>query len=316
MEMRTLDGARVWLAAGLLAVGTPVVAGGQQVGDPVFAPDVGPPLFALGGGPRVLLDEAHHNYHTLADRYGTFGRVLRRDGFVVEPFRESFTAAGLEGADVLVIANALHAANLGDWSLPTPSAFTSHEIAVLRDWVEGGGALLLIADHMPFPGAAQDLAGAFGFHFSNGFAAEAAVGGPMVFRRSDGSLAGHAVTVGRLPSEGVDSVATFTGQALRPPSSATSLLTFRPGVISLEPDRAWEFGDDTRRIDVGGWSQGAVMEVGRGRLAVFGEAAMFTAQRQGSAARAMGMNAPVAGQNARFLVNLVRWLVGVPEGAP
>ena len=53
------------------------------------------------------------------------------------------------------------------------------------------------------------------------------------------------------------------------------------------------------------------MEVGRGRLAVFGEAAMFSAQLQtqdsGEIVR-MGMNAPVASENPRFLLHLMRWL--------
>ena len=35
----------------------------------------------------------------------------------------------------------------------------------VRDWVKGGGSLLLIADHMPFPGAAGTLASAFGVRF-------------------------------------------------------------------------------------------------------------------------------------------------------
>ena len=131
----------------------------------------------------------------------------------------------------------------------------------MRAWVEGGGALLLIADHMPFPGAAHDLAAAFGFGLRNGFAFEGARGGgPLVFRRSDGSLAGHAITDGARPGARIDSVATFTGEAFRPAPGATSLLTFRPGVVSLEPDTAWIFHDDTPHVDVGGWSQGAVAD--------------------------------------------------------
>jgi hypothetical protein len=40
----------------------------------------------------------------------------------------------------------------------------------VRRFVERGGALLLIADHMPMAGAASDLGLAFGVHFENGFA--------------------------------------------------------------------------------------------------------------------------------------------------
>jgi hypothetical protein len=53
-----------------------------------------------------------------------------------------------------------------------------------------------------------------------------------------------------------------------------------------------------------------VLAFGRGRVAVFGEAAMFSAQLAGPERRPMGMNAPEAPQNPRFLLNLVRWLAG------
>lgn len=48
--------------------------------------------------------------------------------------------------------------------------------------------------------------------------------------------------------------------------------------VSLMPEKAWEFGPDTKTIPIGGWLQGAVMPFGSGRAAFFGEAVMFTAQ--------------------------------------
>ena len=281
--------------------------------DSAFAPDLGAPAFRAGEGPRVVLDDAHYDFHTVDGRYLTFARLLRADGFRVDGGRGArFSAASLEGVDVLVVANALAERNGpdGDWTLPTPSAFAADEIAAVRSWVEGGGALLLIADHMPFAGAAQELASAFGFSFANGFAFEGGApgGGPMVFRRSDGSLGGGPVTDGTAGlSARIDSVVTFTGSAFRPPPGAMSLLTFRDDVVSLDPDTAWAFHESTRRSDVGGWSQGALLLVGRGRVAVFGEAAMFSAQLAGPQ---MGMNAPMAAQNPRFLLNLLAWLSG------
>jgi hypothetical protein len=285
----------------------------QQVADSSFHPDVGPPAFARDAGPRVVLDQAHHNFHTVDGRYLSFARLLRADGFVVSGSDGPLTARTLADVDVLVIANALNERNAlqENWALPTPSAFTAEEIPAVRTWVQEGGALLLIADHMPFAGAAHDLAGAFDFDFVNGFAfedADAGGGGPMIFRRADGSLAAHPVTDGGLAGDRVDSVATFTGSAFRAPPGATSLLTFRPDVVSLNPDTAWTVLEDSPRTDVGGWSQGAVAEVGRGRVAVFGEAAMFSAQLAGPQGVPMGMNAPLAAQNPRFLLNLMEWL--------
>ncbi|NIQ57151.1 MAG: hypothetical protein GWN71_28375, partial [Gammaproteobacteria bacterium] len=71
---------------------------------------------------------------------------------------------------LLVISNALDSSNVNDWRRPIRPAFTEAEIEAVRAWVEDGGALLLIADHMPFPGAAAGLAAAFGVTFNDGFA--------------------------------------------------------------------------------------------------------------------------------------------------
>jgi uncharacterized protein (DUF2249 family) len=226
-----------------------------------------------------------------------------------------FDQASLSDVDLLVVANALNPRNESDWSLPTYSAFLPEEVEAVRDFVESGGALLLIADHMPFPGAASTLAGAFGFEFNNGFAMDTTAQGPLVFRRSDGLLASHSVTEGAGPEERVDSVATFTGQAFLSPPGATDLLIMPSGFVSLMPEVAWEFGPDTQSIEVAGWSQGSVMEFGQGRIAVFGEAAMFTAQRAGPNRIPMGMNSPVASQNQRFVTGLIRWLTGVNRGS-
>jgi len=127
----------------LAAIGTPL--SGQQVADTTFQPVVENPAYSPGSGPVVLLDAAHHNFHTLDGRFLAFGRVLTADGYVVRSSSVPFSALSLQGADVLVISNALNERNVEDWSLPTPSAFTDVEIAAVRAWVEAGGSLWLIA---------------------------------------------------------------------------------------------------------------------------------------------------------------------------
>lgn len=302
--------------AAALALAAPAAA--QQVPDSAFAPPIARPAFAEGRGPVVMIDQGHNNFHTADGRYYAFARLLRRDGFVVRPHVGAFTAQSLRDARVLVVSNALHQRNAtGDWSLPTPSAFTPGEIAAVRAWVEGGGSLLLIADHMPMAGAAEELGKAFGVRFANGFAADSTVqGGTLVFRRGDGSLGAHPITAGRGAGEAVDSVATFTGSSFRVDAAVRhdTLLRLPPTTIVLLPDTAWRFHDRTRSERGPGWLQGVALPVGRGRVAVFGEAAMFSAQLAGPNRQPMGMNSPVAPQNPRFVLNTVRWLAGLlPE---
>jgi hypothetical protein len=307
---------RIAVAIALLAAST--LAQAQQVPDKDFRPVVGAPTYEPGAGPVVCLDEAHHNFHTLDGRFFAFGALLRRDGYVVQPGRAAFDAATLAPCALLVISNALP--NEDDWGTypsPTPPAFTPEEVAAVKSWVDGGGRLLLIADHQPLAGTAAGLAAAFGVAFTDGFAFEGfvdeakreTIGRPTIFRRDDGGLADHPVTRGREEAESIASVRTFTGQAFPAPPDATSLLVMPKGSVALMPKTAWDFQPDTPYLDVGGWSQGAVMDVGQGRAAFFGEAAMFSAQLAGEQRTRMGMNAPGAERNGQFVLNLVRWLV-------
>lgn len=294
----------------LLLLLLPAALTAQQVADTSFNPPIASPAHARGAGPVVVLDEAHHNFHTVAGRYRPWVMLMERDGFTVRANRAPFTRQSLAGARVLVIANALNAVNAPNrWRLPNPSAFTDDEIVEVREWVREGGALLLIADHMPFAGAAEKLALEFGAVFGNGYAADSALDtGAMRFRRGDGSLAAHPITDGRSPAERVDSVTTFTGSAFRLLGGGTPLITLRAKTTLLLPVTAWVFSDSTPRVRSDGLLQGAALEFGRGRVVFLAEAAMLSAQLGGPQRQPMGMNDPVAAQNPQFALNVMRWL--------
>jgi hypothetical protein len=283
----------------------------QQVADTAFKPPIDKPAYQSGRGPVVMLDEAHFNFHTADGRYSTFADLVRRDGYVVTPSRVAFTKESLDKGKILVIANALAERNRASWQIPTPSAFTDEEVKAVREWVERGGSLLLIADHMPFPGAAEKLAAAFGITFSNGYAIDEKQRGPMLFKLADKSLADHPLTRGRTEGERVTSVATFTGSAFQVAGKAQPLLILGSSVVSFLTSVAGQINSDTPRLSVGGWYQGATLQAGKGRVAVFGEAAMFSAQLAGPNQSPMGMNAPVAKENPQFLLNLMHWLSGL-----
>jgi len=285
------------------------IVSAQQVSDLEYKPLLPRPAYESGEGPRVVIDEAHHNYHTADGRYKPFAELLRRDGYRVDGLGKPLSADSLNGVEVLVIANALNERNVKDWSLPTPSAFTPDEIAAVRAWVEKGGSLFLIVDHMPFPGAAGDLEKVFGVEFSNGFAVSKPTERPTTFTfRQDTGLQESVATQGRGDQERVTEVATFVGSSFKPPKDATPVLVFSSNFVSLKPDKAWQFTAATPKEPLEGWCQGAVMKVGDGRVAVFGEAAMFSAQLAGPGQQKMGMNAPEAKQDHQLLLNVMHWL--------
>lgn len=287
----------------------------QAVNDPDVDMRVLRPAFPQNSGPVIAVDSDHNNYHTIEGRYAPFANLLRNDGFRVVESKSSFTADSLASAKVLVISNALPAAVAKNWNLPAFSAFSPAEIDALKVWVTGGGALLLIADHQPFAGSARDLATAFGFQFEDGVVARDPMDGrPDIFTSADKTLRDDVVTRGRDAGETVTAVRTFTGSAFRAPPAARPIIVLPSGFQVHQCGLPCPKGVPER--DVTGYFQGAVMTVGKGRIAVFGEAAMFTAQvitAYKPPVRA-GIGAPGAKQNKQFVLNLARWLAGVlPE---
>ena len=258
-----------------------------QVADTTFRPAIERPAYRAGTGPVVLVDEAHANFHTTTGRYLPFAELLRRDGYTVNPSTERVTAEILRTGSVLVTANAR-------------APFSTEEIATVRDWVTGGGSLLLVTDHPPFVQAAMDLASAFGIRLRSASAVDSTnASGRLTFRRSDRTLRDHPIT------QGIDEVTTFTGSSFQIDAGGQPLLVFGPQACSIE---GWS---DTNPLPLGGHWQGAVLPFGAGRVAVFGEAAMFSAQVSGPNRSPMGMNAPSAKQNAAFLLNVMHWLSGL-----
>jgi hypothetical protein len=116
---------------------------------------------------------------------------------------------------------------------------------------------------------------------------------------------------------GVESVSNFGGSAFRVAGKNRPLMRLSGLAAALTAD----FNDPSRGYvgkpkPIGGWLQGATIEHGSGRVAVFAEAAMFSAQLSGPQKRPMGMNAPYAKDNPRLLLNVVRWLTETKDYNP
>ena len=282
-------------------------AAGQQIADPGFNVRVDTPSYTKNF-PRVLFDEAHNNFHTSTGRYKPFADLIFSDGYQVNVNRKPFSKESLQTHKVLIIANALGAEEMDDEGAGN-SAFTEAEVKAVHDWVRGGGALLLIADHAPFGGAAELLAKQFGVSMSKGFVldrehADPDAPGRLIFSRENKLLLDHPITNGRTAAERVNRVLTFTGQALKGPDGSVDFMKLGPAAIDI-PAR-----QSTDRIPVGGQAQGIAFKLGKGRVVVMGEAAMLSAQLAGPQRVQMGMNVPGA-DNRQLALNIMHWLSGL-----
>ena len=279
----------------------------QQQADLEFNVSVENPAYSKNG-PRVMFDEAHHNFHTLDGRYKPFVDLIMNDGYRVIRSRRPFSKQSLDSFKVLVIANALGAEEMDDTGADE-SAFNDEEIQAVYDWVRGGGALLLIADHAPFGGAASKLATKLGVDMSKGYTNDAANSFPgapslLIFSRENKLLAVHPITEGRNETERVNRVLSFTGQSLKGPEDGASILKLSD-TAQDQPDR-----ESKSMVSAAGRAQALAFKVGKGRVVVHGEAAMLSAQVAGADKHKMGMN--VQGyDNKQYTLNLLHWLSGL-----
>ncbi len=281
----------------------------QQVADPNFDTKVAHPGYKKNG-PKVLFDEAHQNFHTAGGRYKPFADLITSDGYQVTPNKEKFSAAVLKGYKILVIANALGAAQMNMPEAGNP-AFTDAECDAVRDWVKGGGALLLIADHAPAGGAAQILGDRFGVNMSKMYTADPENyekdtnnQGFIVYTRESGRLADHAITRGRNDSERVNKIIAFTGQSLKGPPDSFAFMKLADSAVDAMP------GQNPNPASAAGRAQGIVLKHGKGRVVLLGEAAMLSAQLAGPNKMPFGMNRPGI-DNRQLALNIMHWLSGL-----
>ena len=121
-------------------------------------------------GPRVSIDLGHFNDAPADARFLALADLLVWDGYRVTRSKQYLVPEYLKDTDVLVIGNALpYPAGLrrlaGMVGLDAHATFASEEVDAVREWVRGGGSLLLEAGVPGSGRAAAPLAAALGLRF-------------------------------------------------------------------------------------------------------------------------------------------------------
>jgi hypothetical protein len=336
------------LAATVVGVASAAASLAQQVADPNFDAKVAKPAYTKNG-PKVLFDEAHNNFHTASGRYKPFADLITNDGYQITPNKQKFSAETLKGFDILVISNALGAERMNAPEASN-SAFTGEECDAVRDWVKGGGALLLIADHAPMGAANQILAQRFGVDMRSAYTSdtvnydkESGNNSFLVYTRDNGLLIDHPITKGRDAGDRINRVITFTGQSVKGPPGSVAFLKLADTAMDVPPPsqadiqaaiaKARQGGQSQDQapsgmnlppgatalrvqlperagISAAGRAQGIAFSFGKGRVVVLGEAAMLSAQVTGPGGMKFGMNRPGI-DNRQLALNIVHWLSGL-----
>jgi hypothetical protein len=256
-------------------------------------------------GPAVLLDRGHWNRSTADPGFEGLRQLLARDGYRVSRNHQELVVELLRTTRVLVIADAMGwkgalqsaAHSVGIDMCLRPQAFAPQEVTAVRDWVNGGGSLLLIADRAPSGEASQALASAFGAHLAD---CPSSDGRTVIRFDRDGGLGGDVISAGRAEAgEQVTFAVSFGGGNLTGPAGSTTFL-------AIAPKSVFPAERDSRCVPEN--SQGVAFEAGRGRVV------LLTAQlaRTEGLAQKVGIDDRLA-DNRQLVLNIMHWLSGAPS---
>jgi hypothetical protein len=258
--------------------------------DESFHPEISDPAFAKGQGPTVAVDERHRNVVSLSTYFGPVGRYLERDGYAVRAWKEPFRKSGLDGVNIVMIANAQAPAGAPEGT----QAFPEQEVHALEKWVKGGGGLLFIADRAPYGGPARSLARAFGVTLDdNTILKKDAQGKPDGVLTIDVSADGdpsHPIFAG------VSHVVYVVGESLA-----------GPGVVLKAPSGTYsgQTAQATQGPPAAGKPIILAFAYGDGRVVVIGDAGIASAFGSVGGDSHRGIS---EADNARFIRNVFRWL--------
>ncbi|HWN98040.1 MAG TPA: DUF4350 domain-containing protein [Blastocatellia bacterium] len=246
--------------------------------------------------------------------YRPFADLITSDGYEITVNREPLSGKRLKAFAVLVIVNASVAPG-------ADSALTDEECDAVRDWVGGGGALLLITDQSPFTAAVGRLSKRFEVDLANGYVIETSAYNKesgdeteLVFTRVDGLVVEHPITRGRDQTEQIKRIITFTGTSVKgPPKSVSFLKLAATARDVLPPDpklaASSDQPSDPKIVSAADRAQGVALEFGEGRVVVLTDAAALTA-KIGSRGFRFGMNIP-GSDNRQLALNIMHWLSGL-----
>jgi hypothetical protein len=178
---------KIWVivVGASLAVGTFA----QQVSDTSFAPPIPNPMYKSAKGPVVLLDEAHFNFHILP-MVATSHSHRFFDATVTTYGRRklAFSKASLKDAKSTRDRKRVGRTEQGRVEIANSARIHRRRSEFGQRLGQSRRVVAADSRSHAFSGSAENLARAFGIHFSNGYAIDPNVQGPMLFKLENGSL--------------------------------------------------------------------------------------------------------------------------------
>jgi hypothetical protein len=259
--------------------------------------------------PTVGIDEAHGNAGATSGFFKPLSDLLGRAGYGVVPVAGRFETERLTAIDLLVVSTGDRAAASAAKS--QSAAIDDRECDLVRDWVRGGGSLLVVAGGTPFVGETDPLAARFGVQTGGGRVFDRVPGGGMTtaleFSRANGRLGEHPILRGsgrgriaRVLGGGGESLSVPRGAAILLKLSGTAREAMTRDDLEAEEFAARQEAGiaGSFSVPVAGRGQAIALSLGKGRLVVLGDAYLLSG---------LGLSVSEA-DNRQFALNVVGWL--------
>ncbi len=284
----------------------------QMLNDSPFNASVAHPKYSKGKGPKMLIDAAHHNFIVEMGLIKPLVDVVTSDGYLPTIDSALFTKSYLSNYKVVVITPAMPFKFGSKREVTDEITFTEDELNALYDWVSDGGALLMLSEHAPIDKSMTPLFKKFGIQLSTGAIFDSVYCDSTVKRPSFETLLKftsqngllnqeHPITKGEHKNEQIHHIETYTGSSLLG-VNYTNIFKLSPYAKMIK----WSSGLPSNL----GNSQGLAGNIGKGKVAAFGDCngftAMYVSSKNGEKFSA-GMQVE-AFDWKQFVLNTFHWL--------
>lgn len=196
-----------------------------QMFNDLFDAKVQYPKFKNSSGPKILIDNAHHNFIVEMGLIKPLVEVLEADGYSVTIDSGVFTKDYLSKFDIVAITPALPFKFGTKNEVTDEITFSSEELNSIHNWVLQGGAILILSEHAPIDKAMTPLLNKFGIKSSIGAVIDSVHCDTSIklpnfttylqFNKKNGLLqSNHPIIKGTKHSEQISNLITYTGCSL------------------------------------------------------------------------------------------------------
>lgn len=235
---------------------------------------------------HVIFDNSHSQYVDITSGLNTIANDLPYYGFSVSSM-EVFDSAIIDSCEILVISYCA-------------TNYSASEIAIIQDFVNGGGALLLITEYTFFGDSTDDLMNAFGY--ARNTTSESLEDSddyninPWWISFGPDNIQMHSAKVG------VDVLEVYASAAIiEMPDGAVPLV-----ITDIDGTSTWDGTDEANGLPVA-----VAQTVGDGRISIFGDNGFVSDYDPDSDGDICYLDE----DNEIFTRNVFRWLAGagIPE---